>query len=103
MSNAARHSGSPTISVRSAGCVALSSVSFCKDDVLVLLSDGYAELHNEQGEMMGYEKPAEILSKAGCAPIDEIIAHFRKAADEWTDSSSPNDDMTFVVVKRNGD
>ena len=81
----------------------LSSVSFCKDDVLVLLSDGYAELHNEQGEMMGYEKPAELLSKAGCAPIDEIIAHFRKAADEWTDSSSPNDDMTFVVVKRNGD
>ena len=82
---------------------ALTSVSFYKNDVLVLLSDGYAELLNEEGEMMGYEKPAEILAKAGCLSIEEIIDQFRVAADEWTNSSNPNDDMTFVVVKRNGD
>lgn len=80
---------------------ALTSVSFCKDDVLVLLSDGYPELLNEKGEMIGYEKPAEILAKAGCAPIDSIIDHFREEADKWACNSTANDDITFVVVKRN--
>lgn len=81
----------------------LTSLSFCKNDILLLLSDGYPELLNKKGEMMGYEKPAEILAGAGCLSIDEIIDRFRKAAEEWTGCNTPNDDMTFVVVKRNGD
>lgn len=81
----------------------LTTVHFCKNDILLLLSDGYPELLNDKGEMMGYEKPAEILANAGCLSIEEILDRFREVAEEWTDCLNPNDDVTFVVVKRNGD
>lgn len=78
------------------------SVPFLENDVLMLLSDGYPELENKDGEMMGYDSAAEMLARTGRLVPEEIIECFKKTAADWTQSANPNDDMTFMVVKRNG-
>jgi serine phosphatase RsbU (regulator of sigma subunit) len=70
------------------------------DDVLLLLSDGYPELVNQSGEMLGYDNAAELLSTTGNLSAEKIIEQFRNKAHEWTQSVRPNDDVTFIAVKK---
>lgn len=75
-------------------------VSLKKDDVVLLSSDGFAELFNRDGEMMSYEIVPRLLAEAGEKSPKEIIGHLRQTASKWLgENVMPQDDITFIVMK----
>jgi len=72
-----------------------------KDDVLLLMSDGFAERFNEQEEIINFERCFQILTEFGKNTPSEIIDNFIKKGDEWAGTKQPDDDITFVVLKHN--
>jgi serine phosphatase RsbU (regulator of sigma subunit) len=68
-------------------------------DVVLLMSDGFPEMFNEQNEMLGFEKAAEVLPQIAQTTPHEIIDRLVRIAQQWAGSRPPDDDVTFVVLK----
>src|SRR5262245_59754631 len=68
-------------------------------DVLVLMSDGFPERFNQDGEMFDYSRAKQSLAEAASRPPREIIEHFVSVGDRWANGMPQNDDITFVVLK----
>ncbi len=71
-----------------------------KDDILVFMSDGFPELFNRKGKMLGYEQVSALLLENIHLPPEEIIDQFYAIASKWLDGRNQDDDMTFFVFKR---
>jgi serine phosphatase RsbU (regulator of sigma subunit) len=68
-------------------------------DTILLMTDGLPELQNEEGEPLGYEAiQREFASCAGMTP-SEIISRMAALAERWSGSPTPDDDMTFLVIR----
>lgn len=77
-----------------------NSIVLCKDDVVLLSSDGLAELFNRQRQMLSYEMVPKLLEEVGERSPKEIIKHLRETALSWLgENGIPQDDMTFIVLK----
>lgn len=75
-------------------------VSLNKDDVVLLSSDGFAELFNSDGHMLSYEMIPKLLAEAGGKSPKEIIDYLRQTASNWLgENVMPQDDITFIVLK----
>jgi sigma-B regulation protein RsbU (phosphoserine phosphatase) len=70
-----------------------------RGDVVVLMSDGFPERFNQDGEMFDYSRAKQSLVEAASGPPSEIIEHFVRAGDRWANGRPQNDDITFVVLK----
>ncbi|MDH3585298.1 MAG: PP2C family protein-serine/threonine phosphatase, partial [Phycisphaerae bacterium] len=68
-------------------------------DVLVLLTDGYFESSNENGEMFGQPRVAEIVRHRSAEPAQAILDELRSSVWEFC-GGTPGDDMTALIVKR---
>ena len=68
-------------------------------DTLLLMSDGFPELANPRGEILGYERARGVFAHSARRPAGEIVAALAQAASDWAGSSSPSDDVTFLVVR----
>ncbi len=68
-------------------------------DVILLASDGFAELMNDRGEMIGFDYLNRELSEIGDLPPREIIDRFIGIANDWCNCRPFTDDMTFIAVK----
>ncbi|VAX27262.1 DNA-binding response regulator, AraC family [hydrothermal vent metagenome] len=68
-------------------------------DTILMMSDGFPELQNRNGEMFGYDLFKEELEKVKQFSAAEIIEHFKKLGSTWTENKDPDDDVTFVVIK----
>src|SRR5215475_13328409 len=68
-------------------------------DVLVLMSDGFPERFNQDGDMFDYSRARQSLAEAASRHPREIIEHFVRAGDRWANGTPQNDDITFVVLK----
>jgi len=68
-------------------------------DVIVLMSDGFAERTNKKKELLGWNKASELLFKISDLTADQIINEYVKVSDEWGGNSEQDDDITFVVIK----
>ena len=73
-----------------------------KEDVILLLSDGFPELFNERKEMFDYHRVKETFEKIGNLSPKKIIDHFVKVGEKWRKGGAQNDDVTFVVLKVKG-
>ena len=73
--------------------------SLALGDVVLLMSDGFPEMFNDQNEMLGFEKAAEVLPEIAAAPPQEIIDRLVSIGHEWAGSRPQDDDVTFVVLK----
>jgi hypothetical protein len=69
------------------------------EDTVVLMSDGFPELFDADGEMLGYERAASLLTEIGGTSPHDVIARFEETARAWRGSHPPHDDITFVVLK----
>jgi serine phosphatase RsbU (regulator of sigma subunit) len=77
----------------------LKEIRYEKGDTLLLMSDGFAELKNENNEQYGYPRlKEEFKSVAEKSPI-EIVEHLENSASHWMNGVEPDDDLTFVVIK----
>ncbi|MFN7942881.1 MAG: SpoIIE family protein phosphatase [Thermoanaerobaculia bacterium] len=68
-------------------------------DVLLLASDGFAELPSPAGEPLGYERARERFAQAARGSAEECLAGLARAAREWSGDRAPSDDMTFLVLR----
>ena len=67
-------------------------------DAVLLMSDGFPELFNAHGEMMGYSKAKTLFSKTAKHAPSEVVRQLKREAAAW--SGGPiHDDITFVVIK----
>ena len=68
-------------------------------DIIILMSDGFAERMNKNKIIYGWNKGKDLLSKIKHLSSSDIIKEFVKASDEWGEGSEQDDDITFVILK----
>jgi serine phosphatase RsbU (regulator of sigma subunit) len=68
-------------------------------DVVLLMSDGLAELQDPEGEPFGYPRIRERLAELAERPPEEILAGLMAAAEAWAQGGPLQDDLTFVVLR----
>jgi sigma-B regulation protein RsbU (phosphoserine phosphatase) len=69
------------------------------EDRLLILSDGFPELTNINGEMYGYDRIKTEFQSVGKKEPEEIVEHLKNSASIWLDEKEPEDDVTFIVIK----
>ena len=74
-----------------------SNLSF--GDLIVLMSDGFPEMFNGAGEMIGGDAAKSVLAGAAQSSPQEIINRFVETGEKWAGGRPPDDDVTFVVLK----
>jgi serine phosphatase RsbU (regulator of sigma subunit) len=68
-------------------------------DTILLMSDGLAELFNEEREMFGYKRARNLFEESSDQSPENIIETLKNAGSEWIKGNDPDDDVTFVVIK----
>jgi len=68
-------------------------------DTVLFMSDGFPELFNAEGEMLGYDRAVEVFAEVAHQTPEAIIAYLVDLGRSWTNGSPPDDDMTFVAIK----
>lgn len=69
-------------------------------DVILLMSDGFPEMFNEQNEMLDYAKAKSVLEEiAHALSPQSVINRFVEVGEEWAGARAQDDDVTFVVLK----
>ncbi|MCJ7802558.1 MAG: SpoIIE family protein phosphatase [Candidatus Marinimicrobia bacterium] len=77
----------------------LKEVELFKGDTLLLMSDGFPELHNQDREMFGYKRARNSFEEVAEKEPEEIISYLQKEGTRWANDKDPDDDVTFVVIK----
>jgi len=75
------------------------NTSLQSGDTLLLMSDGFPELFNEDREMLDYPRVQEIFSDSATKSAHDIIVNLQKNIDIWRNGRPQNDDITFIVIK----
>lgn len=68
-------------------------------DTVLLMTDGFPELLNVEGEPMGYERVRDVFEAAAGDTPELITRSLAGAAARWSASASLNDDITFLVLR----
>ncbi|HXF79683.1 MAG TPA: GAF domain-containing SpoIIE family protein phosphatase [Usitatibacter sp.] len=71
-------------------------------DILAVLSDGIFEYRNPEGEEFGEERVRSFLAAHRARPAAEISALLFAAVQDFARKAPQEDDMTVVLVKRQG-
>jgi sigma-B regulation protein RsbU (phosphoserine phosphatase) len=71
-------------------------------DVLLLYTDGITECANMSGDLFGTELLKKCLSGSASKNADTIRSDLCTAVENFREGRPFSDDMTFIVVKRNG-
>jgi len=66
-------------------------------DTLLLMSDGFPELFNNENEILDNERVKNIFARHAEKPANEIVNRLFEAGDEWRNGRSLKDDITFIV------
>ena len=70
-------------------------------DVVVLITDGFFEWANPDGEQFGTERLARSVAAHASDSGDRLIAGLLADVEEFARGTPQNDDLTAVVIKRN--
>ncbi len=69
------------------------------NDIILLMSDGFPERFNDDGEMIGYDKAREVLMASASLSAQDVIEQLVAVGDQWAAGRVQDDDVTFVVLK----
>ncbi len=76
-------------------------VQLAVGDTMLLMTDGFPELIDASGQQLGYTAAMqEFAAAATSADAGAVIAALEESARRWHGSAPPNDDVTFVVVRK---
>jgi serine phosphatase RsbU (regulator of sigma subunit) len=70
-----------------------------KGDTLLFMSDGFQEMFNEKGEILGDERVIEGFKVSAQSSPEKIIAELIIIAENWAGTHPQEDDMTLMVIK----
>jgi sigma-B regulation protein RsbU (phosphoserine phosphatase) len=71
-------------------------------DTLVLYSDGVTDAQNAAGEEFGEARTQALLRSLAGRPADEIVTEVLGALEEFVQGTPQFDDMTILVLRRQG-
>ncbi len=57
-------------------------------DTILLMSDGFPEMFNEAGDMLGYDKAQKMLEETAQSSPREIINRLVEAGEKWARASA---------------
>ncbi len=69
-------------------------------DTILMMSDGFPELMDEKKELLGYKQTRNIFEDIAEKSPEEIIEILKNEGSKWLNGNDPDDDVTFVVIKR---
>ena len=78
----------------------VESVTFNKNDVFVLYTDGIIELRNGDGEVFGRERFLRIIEKNAWKVVNEQVELLKCELASFLNGQPQNDDITFIILKR---
>jgi len=71
-------------------------------DILALVTDGFSEWENRDGEDFGVARLEAVLRESNGCSADEIISRLRTSIEEFSDGTEQKDDLTVVIIRRRG-
>jgi sigma-B regulation protein RsbU (phosphoserine phosphatase) len=75
-------------------------LKFAKGDILVLVTDGFIEWANAEGEDFGQNRIVEVIRSYRDLPSATIISALQSAVVKFAGPMQQLDDLTALVVKR---
>jgi serine phosphatase RsbU (regulator of sigma subunit) len=80
-----------------------TSVPMSPGDTVLLMSDGFPELLDDDGTQLGYVGAQDAFGAAARAEdAATVIALLAREVRGWRGETAPNDDVTFVVIRALG-
>lgn len=70
-----------------------------KNDVLLLMTDGFPELFNQQDKIIGYDQIPFIFADHARKEPEAIIDALKQHIDLWSEGRPNDDDITFIALK----
>jgi phosphoserine phosphatase len=77
-----------------------ANLSLQAGDILALISDGVYEYANENGEIFGEKRVAEVFRSCHHLPMSTLTANLIEAVTEFGGDAPQADDITLVLVRR---
>ena len=77
----------------------LKEMNLFQGDTLLLMSDGFPELQNDNNEIYGYKRAKNSFEEVAEQEPEKIIEYLKEEGNRWADNKDPGDDITFVVIK----
>jgi serine phosphatase RsbU (regulator of sigma subunit) len=74
--------------------------SFGEGDILALITDGFFEWENPEGEEFGVKRLENILRESRDFSAEEIVVKLRTAVADFCQGTKQMDDLTAVILKR---
>jgi serine phosphatase RsbU (regulator of sigma subunit) len=68
-------------------------------DTILMTSDGFTELMNDEKELFGYKRTRNLFEENVDKDPDKIIEILKDEGSKWINDRDPDDDVTFVVIK----
>jgi serine phosphatase RsbU (regulator of sigma subunit) len=75
-------------------------VELAECDAVLLMTDGFPELPNPEGDPLGYAGVRDQFEAIGGSHPDEILEALMATAREWRQDRAILDDITFVAIRR---
>ena len=72
-------------------------------DMLVLITDGFYEWENPEGEQFGLQRLEATIREAQDCTAEEVIARLRESVQRFCRGTAQQDDLTAVVLRRKPD
>jgi phosphoserine phosphatase len=73
----------------------------CPGATLVLLTDGFYEAANPDGEQFGEKRVVEFVKRHAALPLPQLIGQLQADLEAFTQGRKQADDLTAVLVRRN--
>jgi sigma-B regulation protein RsbU (phosphoserine phosphatase) len=74
-------------------------IELAPGDTLLMMSDGYPEMFNPSGELLGYDRARAMFADVAATPAKDTIGRLVRQGEEWAAGRQQEDDMTFALVR----
>jgi sigma-B regulation protein RsbU (phosphoserine phosphatase) len=75
------------------------SVPFARGDVLAILTDGFNEAANADGEFFGIERLEQLIEETSELPAQAIGERLHAEVEQFSAPHAQEDDQTLIIVK----
>ncbi len=76
------------------------SIRPVRGDVLVFYTDGFPEIRNKNGEILGFENIKKFIEKNGALSAGELLEKMMEFALGHADDQPLEDDITLLILKK---
>lgn len=78
------------------------TTTFVNGDILVVISDGLPEAPNPEGQLFDYARVESLITDNSSQSAQSIIDTLVREADRWLSGRHNPDDITIMVIKKEG-